>query len=295
MTLPTFLMVDPANFEVAYAINPWMSPQTWAENRADLSRAASDASRTLAAALRSAGAYVETLPGVAGAPDLVFPANAAVVLDGRAILARFLCAERQVEEPVFRRAFTSLCARGVLREVAELPVGAVQEGAGDFIWDAPRSLFWAGYGQRTNHRGMRAVADFFARETIELELATPKFYHLDTCFCPLPGGEILYYPPAFTPQARAAIAERVAPSDLIEASDEDAARFCVNAVALDRTIVMAKATERLHGVLGERGYHLVDVDLAPFILSGGGAYCMTLRLDRSSTDYDDLAQKEAAQ
>ena len=293
MTLPTFLMVDPANFEVAYAINPWMSPQTWDEDRAGWSLAARDASWALATTLRSAGAYVEILPGVAGAPDLVFPANAAVVLDGRAILARFLCEERQVEEPVFRRAFTSLCARGVLREVAELPLGVVQEGAGDFIWDAPRGLFWAGYGQRSDLRGLRSVADFFRRETVELELATPKFYHLDTCFCPLPGGEILYYPPAFTPKAQAAIKERVAPSDLIVASDEDAARFCVNAVALDRTIVMARATQRLHGVLAERGYRIADVDLSPFIMSGGGAYCMTLRLDRSTTDAAVLT--EAAQ
>ena len=293
MTLPTFLMVDPANFEVAYAINPWMSPQTWDEDRAGWSLAARDASWALATTLRSAGAYVEILPGVAGAPDLVFPANAAVVLDGRAILARFLCEERQVEEPVFRRAFTSLCARGVLREVAELPLGVVQEGAGDFIWDAPRGLFWAGYGQRSDLRGLRSVADFFRRETVELELATPKFYHLDTCFCPLPGGEILYYPPAFTPKAQAAIKERVAPSDLIVASDEDAARFCVNAVALYRTIVMARATQRLHGVLAERGYRIADVDLSPFIMSGGGAYCMTLRLDRSTTDAAVLT--EAAQ
>ena len=293
MTLPTFLMVDPANFEVAYAINPWMSPQTWDEDRAGWSLAARDASWALATTLRSAGAYVEILPGVAGAPDLVFPANAAVVLDGRAILARFLCEERQVEEPVFRRAFTSLCARGVLREVAELPLGVVQEGAGDFIWDAPRGLFWAGYGQRSDLRGLRSVADFFRRETVELELATPKFYHLDTCFCPLSGGEILYYPPAFTPEARAAIRGRVAPADLIEASDEDAARFCVNAVALDRTIVMARATQRLHGVLAERGYRIADVDLSPFIMSGGGAYCMTLRLDRSTTDAAVLT--EAAQ
>jgi hypothetical protein len=25
-----------------------------------------------------------------------------------------------------------------------------------------------------------------------------------------------------------------------------------------------------------------EVDLSPFIMAGGGAYCMTLRLDRSS-------------
>ena len=159
----------------------------------------------------------------------------------------------------------------------------------------PRSHFWAGYGQRSNELGLHAVAEFFGRETVELELATPKFYHLDTCFCVLPGGEILYYPPAFTPEARNAIKERVAASDLIEATDEDAARFCVNAVAFDRTIVMANAADHLRGVLEERGYSVVDVDLAPFILSGGGAYCMTLRLDRSSVDVDSLSLSEAAQ
>jgi N-dimethylarginine dimethylaminohydrolase len=45
---------------------------------------------------------------------------------------------------------------------------------------------------------------------------------------------------------------------------------------------MAKAPESLHRKLTTQGYQLHEVDLAPFILSGGGAYCMTLRLDRTS-------------
>ena len=296
MTAPTFLMVDPTHFEVAYSINPWMSPRLWEADRDGLFAAACVASENLAAALCLAGARVEVMAGVPGAPDLVFPANAAVVLDGRAILARFLCAERRVEEPVFRRAFDGLRARGLLDEVAELPEGAVHEGAGDAIWDATRGFFWAGFGQRSNRAGLDAVAAFFERDAVALELATPKFYHLDTCFCPLPGGEVLYYPKAFTPAAQRAIRDHVVPSDLIEASDEDAARFCVNAVALDRTIVMASTADHLRGVLHERGYTVVDIDLAPFILSGGGAYCMTLRLDRSSTNHTEAAFfAEAAQ
>ena len=31
--------------------------------------------------------------------------------------------------------------------------------------------------------------------------------------------------------------------------------------------------------VAERGYRSIDVDLLPFMMSGGGAYCMTLRLD----------------
>ncbi len=292
---PLFLMVDPAHFAVTYAINPWMSPALWQADREGLFAAARIASGNLADALRLAGAEIEMVAGVPGAPDLVFPANAAVVLDGRVLLARFLCPERQVEEPVFQRAFADLRARGLAGEVATLPDGAVQEGAGDAIWDATRSLFWAGHGQRSNRAGVEAVAAFFGRETVALELATPKFYHLDTCFCVLPGGEVLFYPPAFTPQSQRAIRERVAPSLLIEASDEDAARFCVNAVALDRTVIMATAASRLRALLAERGYRVIDVDLAPFILSGGGAYCMTLRLDRGGETRAAELFTEAAQ
>jgi N-dimethylarginine dimethylaminohydrolase len=32
---------------------------------------------------------------------------------------------------------------------------------------------------------------------LPLELVNPRFYHLDTCFCPLAPGEALYYPDAF--------------------------------------------------------------------------------------------------
>jgi hypothetical protein len=40
--------------------------------------------------------------------------------------------------------------------------------------------------------------------------------------------------------------------------------------------------------LAERGYRVTEVDLLPFIMSGGGAYCMTLRLDRRSIEPDAL-------
>jgi len=283
MRPPTFLVVDPAEFEVSYTINPWMQPSLWHADPAGQRQAARNGFNGLTTALLAAGASVEILPGMPGAPDLVFPANAGVVLDGRAVAARFRHSERQVEEPVFQNAFQALQAQGLIKEVILLPDGCLQEGAGDFIWDAHRGLFWAGYGPRSNRRGLDAVAEVFARPTLALELASEQYYHLDTCFCPLPNGEVMYYPPAFTAEGRSAIKARVAADLLIEASDEDAARFCVNAVAFDRTVIMAQAADRLRGVLVERGYRLSEVDLAPFILSGGGAYCMTLRLDRTST------------
>jgi N-dimethylarginine dimethylaminohydrolase len=225
---------------------------------------------------------VEIVGAVKGLPDLVFPANAAVVLDGRVLLARFRHPERQGEEPVFRAVFQKLKARGLVHDIVDLPEGLFHEGAGDAIWDAERRLFWCGYGPRSSRAAIPILRKTFGQETVTLELATEQFYHLDTCFCPLSGGEVLYYPPAFTEEALATIRALIPESQRIEATSEDAAAFCVNAVNLGRRIIMAKPPENLRRTLRARGYEITELDLSPFILSGGAAFCMTLRLDRSS-------------
>ena len=171
------------------------------------------ASAALKAALEATGARVEILPAEADLPDLVFTANAAVVLDGKALLARFRHPERRGEEVPFRAAFQGFVARGLLRAVAELPAGVFHEGAGDALWDDTRQLFWTGYGQRSDAAAGAAIAAAFGRPVVPLELASPRFYHLDTCLRPLSGGEVLYYPPAFTPDALRRIEAHVAPAE----------------------------------------------------------------------------------
>ena len=280
---PLLLLTDPTHFEVSYRINPWMQPGAWAEDPAGHFAAARRSFRALATALTAAGARLEIMPGVAGLPDMMFPANAAVVLDRFALLARFRHPERQGEEQHFQDHFRALMARGLLEGIAQFSATCFQEGAGDCIWDATRGRFWAGYGQRSTRQAADEIAAFFGQEVTALELVSPRFYHLDVCFCPLSGGEILYYPPAFSAASLAAIREIVASEDLIEATDEDAARFNINAVNIDDRLVMASASPRLGARLAERGYRVTEVDLLPFIMSGGGAYCMALRLDRRST------------
>jgi len=282
MDRPLFLMTDPSHFGVVYRINPWMHPDAWHADPQAGRAAARDASESLQKALTAAGARVETLPAVPGLPDLVFPANAAIALDGRVVPARFRHLERQGEEPIFRAAFQALQSRGLVAEIVDLPEGVIQEGAGDCIWDAERGFFWAGYGQRSTAASVPAIEAAFGKPVVGLELISEHFYHLDTCFCPLPGGKLLFYPPAFTSEALAKIHACVPPQARIEASDEEAGAFCVNAVSIGRHLIMAKAPAGLRAKLVGLGYQLTEVDVAPFILSGGGAYCMTLRLDRRS-------------
>src|SRR3974377_1475141 len=138
-----FLMCRPEHFAVSYAINPWMDPASWArDGRAHL--AAVREWRALNATLVKIGAAIELVPPAPGVPDLVFTANAGVVLNRHVLLARFRHPERRREEPHFEAAFRGLQARGLIDGIARLPACLVLEGAGDCVLDAARGLFWMG-------------------------------------------------------------------------------------------------------------------------------------------------------
>jgi N-dimethylarginine dimethylaminohydrolase len=239
------------------------------------------------------GAAVELVAPVPGLPDLVFTANAAVVLDGKALLARFRHPQRQREERHFEAAFRALQARGLIDAVRKLPKGIVLEGAGDCVWDARRKLFWMGYGPRSDAGAARAVKDMFGQDVVGLELADPRFYHMDTALAPLPGGEVMYLPGAFTAAGLAAIRERVAPEERIEIAIDDGRRLAANAVAVGSTLVMSGCGRRLRAQLAERGYEVATTPLASFLRSGGSAFCLTLRLDRRSVPLAAL-ERDAA-
>ena len=289
----TFLMTDPAHFQVAYEINPWMQPTTWSADPLAQARLARSGWEALKRALEHAGAQVTVMSGIDGLPDLVFPANAAVVLDGKALVARFRHPERAGEAPHFHAALEGLKRRGVLTHVADVE-NSFQEGAGDCIWDANRRLFWAASGPRSTPDSLKLLADHFGQTVVHMPLATEAYYHLDTCFCPLSGGEILYYPPALSDEALRALFENTTPDQRIEASAPDAEAFCVNAVSLGRKLIMARPGAALQERLEARGYDVIGVDLEPFMLSGGGAFCMTLRLDLISQPAPAVRRLEAA-
>ena len=278
----TLAMTDPDCYEVSYTINPWMDPAAWKRDGAEARARARRQWQGLADRLAELGMTIEVIPAAPGLPDLVFPANAAIVLDRRALLAAFRHPERRGEEACFHRFFEGLRARGRLDTVMAMPAGIFQEGAGDCLWDDFRQMFWAGWGPRSSSASLPVIERFFHRPVTGLELVTERFYHLDTCFSVLSGGEVLYFPGALSPAGCDEIARRVAPDQRIEASAEEAATFGLNAVNIGRDLVMAAAPPRLKAILTERGYRCLPVDLSSFILSGGASFCMTLRLDRTS-------------
>jgi N-dimethylarginine dimethylaminohydrolase len=277
-----FLMCRPEHFAVSYSINPWMDPAEWASSARVHADAAAREWAALYRHLVALGAEIDCVPPAPGLPDLVFTANAAVVLDGKALLARFRHPERRMELDHNHAFFESLRAKGWIDTIVETPDDLHFEGAGDAIWDASRKLMWTGWGQRSSRSMADVIARMFSVPTVPLELVDPRFYHLDTCLCVLPRGEVLYYPAAFSAQSRQTLVDLVAPELLIEASAHDAEHLAVNSVCLGDRIVMCHASDALRKMLTQRGYEVHVVTLESFNRSGGSAYCLTLRLDLSS-------------
>jgi N-dimethylarginine dimethylaminohydrolase len=284
-----FLMCPPHHFEVKYSINPWMDPGAWASKANCLVDAADLQWRALYEVLVTCGAKVEVIRAIPDLPDLVFTANAAVILDRKALLARFRHPERRLEEPVFASALHKFRRQAALDLVAELPRNVVLEGAGDCIWDGRRSHFWLGFGPRSDLASQHVVANFFGVDCMPLELADPRFYHLDTAFCLLPSGEIIFYPAAFTKAARTAIEERVPEAEQIILSENDATTLAANAVSFGRHILLSSCSQTLRRQLDKRGFAVIETPLHAFLRSGGSACCLTLRIDHAIESAPALA------
>lgn len=260
------LMCPPTYYGIEYEINPWMSRLTGATAETALAQW-----QNLCTALTQlCGATVELVEPVQGLPDLVFTANAGLVQDHQFILSRFRFPVRSGEEPVFAKWF-----RGHGFEVIVLPEDVFFEGAGDALRCG--SQLFAGYHFRSEIRSHAALADILGERVLSLQLTDPRYYHLDTCFCPLENGKLMWYPPAFDSYAQRVIAENV--PERIEVSDADAARFGCNAVCIGDRVVVSAGCPRLVNDLSDAGLTVHTVNLSEYLKSGGSAKCLTLRLD----------------
>lgn len=258
-------MCPPEYFGIEYEINPWMS----VEHGVNRGRAAAQW-RALERTLIDLGVDVDLMTPVKGLPDLVFTANAGLVFRDLFIPSRFRFGVRQGETPHFESWARS---RGF--EVIETPQGMDFEGAGDalFCGDA----LFAGYRFRSDVRSHQWVGERLGVEVLPMELVDPRYYHLDTCFCPIASDAAIYYPGAFDEYGRAVIRERI--PTLVEVRAEEAQSFSCNAVVVGRTVVLNRGAPGLAADLERLGYATRALDLSEFIKSGGSAKCLTLRID----------------
>jgi N-dimethylarginine dimethylaminohydrolase len=264
-----FLMCPPEYFTVAYIINPWMHGNL---RRID-NAVARQQWRALYDVLTDLATVRLVLPQP-GSPDMVFTANAGLVKGRRFVVSRFRYPERQYEEPYFADWFMD---RGY--EVTLMPRDVPFEGAGDALFDRGAERLWMAHGHRSIAAAHEVLAERLGVDIVTLKLVDQRFYHLDTCFCPLEGGFLLYYPPAFDEASRAAIEGRIGADKRIAIGEEDALAFACNAVNIDRTVVVNRASAAFVKALAQKRFEVVQTPLSEFMKAGGSAKCLTLRLD----------------
>ena len=109
---------------------------------------------------------------------------------------------------------------------------------------------------------------------ISVELVQDRFYHLDTCFCPLSVDSAIWYPAAFDEYGQRVIRHHV--KDLLDVSPEEAAHFACNAVVLGKDIVLADNSPKLAAGLRVRGFRTHELPMTEFIKAGGACKCLTL-------------------
>jgi lysine-ketoglutarate reductase/saccharopine dehydrogenase-like protein (TIGR00300 family) len=262
------LMCAPHHYDVDYVINPWMEGNIHRSSR-DLAESQWD---KLYQVLQTY-ATIDLVEPQKGWPDMVFTANAGLILGDTVVLSRFFHPERQGEEPYFQAWFES---QGY--KVHVLPKNLPFEGAGDALMDRAGRWLWAGYGFRSQLDSHPYLAEWLDVEVLSLRLVDRRFYHLDTCFCPLTDGYLLYYPAAFDTYSNRLIELRVPAEKRIAIEEADAVNFACNTVNIDRVVVMNKVSDGLNQRLQDRGFIVVETPLTEFLKAGGAAKCLTLRV-----------------
>ncbi len=257
-----YVMTAPRFFTVEYVINPWMDTSTPVDARRAL-----DQWEALRQTYADLGHTVELVEPVAGLPDMVYSANGGLIVNGRAVVARFAHAERAAE---------SIAHADWMSRNGFLPAETrhVNEGQGDLL--VIGSTILAGFGFRTDRRAHAEVAGHIGMPVVSLELVDPRFYHLDTALAVLDDHTIAYYPPAFTERSRMTLAKLF--PDAIEVASADAYVLGLNVVSDGLNVVLPAAATGFAEQLRRNGFRPVGVDLSELIKGGGSVKCCTLEV-----------------
>ncbi len=257
-----YAMTPPTFFAVEYAINPWMDPSTVVDPHIAMNQW-----ETLRQTYKALGHSVELVEPLAGLPDMVYAANGGLVVNGRAVIARFAYPQRAGEAAGY--------AEWVTRHGYEPhQTRYTNEGQGDLL--VVGSIILAGHGFRTDLRAHDEIAAIVRMPVVSLELVDPRFYHLDTALAVLDDTTVAYYPPAFSEESRATLLHLF--PDAIEVADADADVLGLNVVSDGLNVVLPESATGFAEQLRAAGFRPIGIDLSELLKGGGSVKCCTLEV-----------------
>lgn len=263
MSSIVILMCEPRYYEIAYEINPWMKREHASDSALALAQWIA-----LKKIIIECGATVELITPIKGWPDMVFTANAGLVIDKKIFLANFKHPERQGERDYFQKWFEEAQFE-IITDMKRVAF----EGAGDALF-AGKTLFLAS-GFRSDAaiaEQLAAIGDFFI---VNCQLVDPYFYHIDTCFCPLNDTQAIWWPAAFDAESQKKLSNTL---ELFAVTEEDARKFACNAVVINKQVIIPSGCDTTAALLTNLGFTAHQADMSEYIKAGGACKCLTLKM-----------------
>ncbi len=261
--METFLLCSPDYFIINYSINPWMNGPS-----IDLNIAKSQW-ESLRDTIIGLGAKVETIKAINGLPDMVFTANAGIVIGNNFVVSSMKHKERKGESQYFRKWFIDKKYK-----VIDIVPGLTFEGCGDGI--VYNNFLIGGYGYRTDLKALEIIAAKSNLQLQSLKLKDPKFYHLDTCFCIVSNNKAIYYPDAFENGEIKKLEKLI---ELIPVSKKDAELFMCNSMLVNGVLLIPSKKSSIAKTLRNKyGIRTCTVNVSEFLKSGGSIQCLSLKI-----------------
>jgi N-dimethylarginine dimethylaminohydrolase len=262
-----FLLCFPKYFDVVYSINPWMDPK----NKVDIKKAQLQWSN-LCSILKRLGAEIFVINQVKGLYDMVFSGDAGIVHKNTFIASNFKYKERQQESLYYQNWFKK---NGF--NVVQLPKDIIFEGMGDIIFYGDNAIF--AYGIRSSKNFMSKIKELIPNLNLiaELELVNPYFFHLGYALSLLDKNTIMYVPDAFSQKSQE-ILDNLVPNVIKITEKEDIKNAVVNAIILDRNLIVHKCSQKTKDILKELSFNVIECDVSEFLKAGGSVRCLVLYL-----------------
>lgn len=261
----TVLMCPPTYFDIEYEINPWMHQ----DDQPSEDTVANQWQKLYKIYTEQLGWHVELIEPVKGLPDMVFATDCCLMIDDKIMLSSFRYPERQPETGHFEHWFRDHGYKQLKK------ASNFFEGGGDTMKFGDKII--AGYGFRSDRAVHDELTEYFGREVISLKIVDPRFYHLDTSLAVLDDKTVAYFPGAIDQESQKQL--QTAVPNLIDATEQEAIGFGLNAVSDGHTVICSNESPNLLEKYRTAGFEVIGTPILEFRKSGGGVKCLTLELD----------------